>query len=91
MYRIGLVVVMLLGCSSDSDPHLGRADCEHLRDHLIEVRLEASAESGHRDAMRRALGEDFVQRCVADVSREQLACAMNATDRDKLRTCISER
>lgn len=80
-----LAVMMLLvaACSGDDGAASRQARCERLRDHVIDLRL-ASVQNvnveAHREAMRRALGDDFVTSCAATMSDKKLTCALSASD-----------
>jgi len=42
---------------------------------------------GHRAALTRALGDDYVASCVTILTTEQLACSLKAKDTDGLVSC----
>lgn len=89
---IGLIFIALTACAHDEP--VDRRSCEKLRDHLIDVRVTSDGAAGadaaqHRDAMKAALGDDFVDTCERSMSVEQLRCAMNARDLGATRDCSS--
>lgn len=87
---IGILFVTLTACTHDET--VDHRSCEKLRDHLIDVRVKSDGAAGadaaqHRDAMKAALGDDFVDSCERSMSAEQLHCAMNARDLGATRDC----
>jgi hypothetical protein len=88
MSRVLGIVCIAVACTVAACTHdetVDRRSCEKLRDHLIEVRVSSDGNAGadtaqHRDAMKTALGDDFLDNCERTMSVEQLHCAMNARD-----------
>lgn len=81
----GLVLVVMCAAGCAHDETVDRRSCEKLRDHLIDVRVSTDGKADadapqHREAMKAALGDDFVDNCERTMSVDQLHCAMRATD-----------
>lgn len=90
----GLVVMLAFaGCtSSDKSERATAAQCERVRDHLVELRVvgtQADA-SAHRDAIKDALGTRFTDECVATVDRGQIDCSLAAKDATSALSCIQK-
>jgi len=82
-----LLLVVSASCNGDEaeDVELAARPCTRLRDHLVDLRLEgvhgAAADlATHREAMRQALGDDFVAACEASMSVAAISCAATASD-----------
>ncbi|MFT3697711.1 MAG: hypothetical protein QM831_31520 [Kofleriaceae bacterium] len=45
----------------------------------------------HRAALKQALGDDFTDRCMKNVSADQLNCALAGTDGDSLERCLTKK
>jgi hypothetical protein len=87
-----------VSCSPDKPDS---AACERVRDHIVDIRVDAygSAKDAvggtitlepHRRALQRALGEGFIKRCVATMSPEQIHCAIDATTSEQAQVCMSD-
>lgn len=78
----------LTACSSDSEP-ISRKDCERLREHLIDVRMQSvtADQDQHRIALRSSLDDSFITSCVETNSAAYLQCALAAVDSDALLAC----
>ena len=66
--------------------------CERMRDHLIELRLADATEGNrdaHRVAMKRALGDEFVETCKRSTSASQRRCVFGAADAHAVTKCAS--
>jgi hypothetical protein len=84
------MLLTIAACSGDDGAASRQSRCERLRDHVIDLRLASVANvdvESHREAMRRALGGDFVASCVAQLSDTQLGCALSATDSTAVAAC----
>jgi hypothetical protein len=88
--RLCALLVALCACASESaEPaELTRKDCERLRDHLIELRMESvtADQEQHRMALRAAM-DGFVPRCQNETSTDQLQCGLLAKDSHALAGC----
>jgi hypothetical protein len=83
-------LLLVASCAASGDSRASRQQCEQLRDHLIDVKLAAATgvdKAGHREAMRSALGADYVARCAEAVTDGELECALKASDDDALQAC----
>jgi hypothetical protein len=83
------LVMAAVGCTASSGESVSRRDCVALRDHLVELRLEATStdRDQHRAAVQASLGEAFVGRCLDGVTREQLRCSLDAKSSQALSAC----
>jgi hypothetical protein len=81
-------LAVITACDSDSDA-VSRQDCERLRDHLIDVRMQSvtADQDQHRIALRSALDDSFITSCVESTDRSYLHCALAATSSDALLAC----
>jgi small lipoprotein (TIGR04454 family) len=88
-YWLGLVVALAAACGSGSSTQVSRRECEALRDHLVELRMQSSTvdREQHRAALQASLADEFVNRCLGEVSREQLRCTLAATDSQAVTAC----
>jgi hypothetical protein len=90
----GLVVVITLGscASSDKSERATAAQCERVRDHVIDLRLAGTQVDvqAHRDAIKDALGSRFTEECVATVDRAQIDCSLAAKDATSALSCIQQ-
>lgn len=79
-----LVGLGLASCAaSEDESETARKQCLALRDHLIQLRLEAANDKidvrAHRAALQQALGDKFVDQCRERPVKE-IRCALDATD-----------
>jgi hypothetical protein len=82
-----------LGGSSDREPApVGRGDCVRLRDRLAELRVDTAVTGSQRsamaDAFRHSMGDEFVDRCIAEVPRSQLDCTLKARSMGDATACV---
>ena len=91
MNRLLVLFALSAACGSSEPSEPDRATCERLRDHVVELRMYGEDNPAHRKALNQALGEDFVTECRKNTSRAEIACAMAATDLEKLRSCAQRR
>ncbi len=96
MSRVAWGLMLLMGCAGDAqdDGVATRKRCEKLRDHLVELRLaDASGidHAAHREAMQRALGDDFIGSCTSSLTPTQVTCALDAKDTASATSCSSSR
>jgi hypothetical protein len=96
MWRSLLILTVLGGCGGDEQDETDKPHslCEQLREHVIDVKLAAASQidlRAHHEAMRRALGNDFVTACKSKMSDAQVMCALNVSDSDALGKCVSGR
>lgn len=88
--KYGLVAVLVAAaCGAQSSESVSQRDCEALRDHIAQLRLQRVTDDldQHRAAFSAAIGESFVPRCVAEVSREQMRCSLDSRDAQALAAC----
>lgn len=78
----------LTACWSES-VEVSRKDCERLRDHLVELRMQSvtADHDQHLIAIRSSLDEDFVTTCVDGARASYIECALAAADSDGLGAC----
>lgn len=94
MRRIAAIalVVHAFACAADSsdESRPSTSACEKLREHVIDIRVAEVQQDrdAHREALRRALGKEFVGRCVEE-PRARYECEMKATSIDGLRNCTT--
>lgn len=91
LFLLSAALAALTSCSSDSDGVSGE-DCERLRSHLIDLRMESvTADRGqHRTALESALGPRFALACEQRMSMAELRCALAAKDAHELAACRSK-
>ncbi len=82
-----------VGCGADEEPESSpRATaCERLRDHLIDLRLADAKHvdrAAHRDAMKQAMGGDFLASC-AKLDGAEIDCAVDAPDTTTASACAT--
>jgi hypothetical protein len=91
-------MIVALACASSScgtgdETAATNRQCEQLRDHVVELRLDGvtvDAEK-HRATLRRAIGDDFIEKCTADLTRDQIRCGLGATDSKTALECTRDR
>lgn len=84
-----LLTIALASCSSDDAPPV--TSCERLREHLVTLRLADATgvdRKAHAEAMRSALGSDFVERCKESMSESEVKCVLKATDSTSASACV---
>ena len=80
-------------CGSGDETEAATArQCEQLRDHLVELRLQDASIDGakHRAAIRQSLGDGFIDTCTAQVTRDQIRCALAASDAPDALECTRD-
>jgi hypothetical protein len=90
MARLHVIVIamILAGCAGEQESPACR--CEKMRDHIVDLQLADTsgiARTKHRDAMRRALGPEFIENCQRSYSAAQVRCVLNATSKASARAC----
>lgn len=76
--------------STADDSELARTQrCEQIRNHLVDLRFDSTHVDVevHREAMRQALGDQFIERCVSKLTAEQIRCALAATESAQALRC----
>jgi hypothetical protein len=90
MHRAGLLVLIIQfsaachGGPADTDP-ADREQCEHLRSHVVDVRLADATGIDvrpHHEALEQALGEPFIADCMSTMTNAQVTCAIASTNLD---------
>ncbi len=94
MRRLLVLVIAVAGCNADD---VGAAEpaarpCAQLRDHVVDLRLVSAHGAPkdlatHREAMQRALGDDFVSSCEKSMSASQIECGTAAGDLAAVSAC----
>jgi len=83
------IAVLGAGCTED-EAELAQKRCSALRDHLIDLRLQAANDlvdvKAHRKALQQALGADFVVHC-RERPLEEIRCALSAKDTSSVAEC----
>ncbi len=81
-------------CSADDDGESStERRCTALRDHLVELRLADATgvdHDAHREAMKHALGDSFVESCKGSMTASEVSCALRASDADSAAACVEE-
>ena len=80
------------GSGKAGPPPVDEARCTELRDHLVELRLNASRTEDldrgqHRTALVAALGTGFVGQCVNFTTDKEANCILAATDEAAATRC----
>jgi hypothetical protein len=90
----GLTIVLVLiataiSCSSEDPREAAAEGCSALREHLLDLRLKGTHvhREAHREALKGALGDTFVERCAADLTVEQVRCALSADESTSAIAC----
>jgi hypothetical protein len=95
MKRWILFACVLSSCGGEEDEVEARAQqCEQVRDRLVDLRLSASQSSGkdyeqHRETMKQALGDGFLDACSKRISAGQAACVLEAKDSHAAAECLA--
>lgn len=86
---IAALVALLTACGAASNDPVSRQDCERLRDHVVELRMQSvTADRGqHRTALRATLDDTFISSCVESTTADHLKCVLAAKDSDSLVSC----
>jgi hypothetical protein len=81
-----------VGCASEDSSDALARDCRRLREHVIDLRLEGTRVdvAAHRKAISNALGEGFVERCAAQLTKAQVRCGIAANDSLAAMNCTRE-
>lgn len=85
-----LAVALTAACGSDAPERVGHAECERLRSHLVELRMETvtADHEQHRTAIHTSL-DPFVTTCPDSITSEQLRCSLSAGDFRALAACTT--
>lgn len=89
MRKILLVLIVVAACGNEQDNEVELTPCEQLREHLIDIRLADAVnvdKESHREAMRQALGRDFLSRC-SQLGDAAVTCALVAPDSASAAAC----
>ena len=87
---VAVAVAVLASCSAEDEVPAEGHPCERLREHMIDLRIEgtpAAEQAGHREVMRRALGDAFLETCATTMSPAQIRCALDARDSAAAASC----
>lgn len=90
-YLVVLALIASCGGDDDADAVARETPCERLRDHLIDLRLADAKhvdQAAHRDAMKQAMGGDFLASC-AKLDRAEIDCALDAPDATTASACAT--
>ena len=95
--RFAFLLVALVACSFDDTSEVERPipPCAELKAHLIDLRLEMATGTPdqliqHRQAMERALGDDFVASCEKNMNPAQITCALFAAGLQAAMACAAQ-
>jgi hypothetical protein len=83
-------VCLTIGCTSSNNIEVDRAHCTKLRDHLVDLRLQDATgvdRAAHRQAMKQALGDNFIASCTDRMTASQLTCGLVAKDLGAATSC----
>jgi hypothetical protein len=87
-----VTLAFVVGCDGDEDEaSLPLTPCEQLRDHLIDLRLADAVNvdnAAHHEALRTAMGSDFVASC-SKLGDGEIRCALQASDSTTAAACAS--
>jgi len=90
MWRL-VCLVLVAGCATGGgEGRAGPKQCEQLRERLIDNQLSVATgvdKNAHREALRSALGTDFITRCTETMTEDQVDCALKASDDTALQAC----
>lgn len=89
--RVALIL-LLSSCGGADEEESAGSECERVRDRLIQLKLaDASGvdEQAHRNAMKTALGDDFLEQCNTALSSAERDCVLNATDAATAQACAA--
>jgi hypothetical protein len=84
-----LTTLLGVGCGSSTESVSER--CHRVRDRLIqlEIPLTDGKRDVHAQAMRRAMGDQFMKRCTSSLSAAQHACVLEASDSRTAFACLT--
>ena len=92
---LALLLMLSAGCAAEDAPSAddARAACAQMRDHLIDLDVENVAvdREAPRAALERALGDGFVDECVAHRSAAAVTCAAHAGSLEVAAHCEGSR
>jgi hypothetical protein len=96
MKRWILFACVLSSCGGGEEDEIeARAQqCEQVRDRLVDLRLSASHTLGkdyeqHRETMKQALGDGFLDSCARSISGGQATCVLEAKDSQAAAECLT--
>lgn len=89
---IACVVAACGGETEEDDIVERQTPCMQLRDHTVELRMRTASGTPRemddlRAGFRRALGQDFLQSCEQNLSRQQIECSLQAADLNGMSAC----
>lgn len=81
-------IAALVACGGEAE-EVTRRDCERLREHLIDMRMESvtADRDQHRAALEAVIGPSFIDGCREQISSVQLRCSLAAADTSALAAC----
>lgn len=91
--RIFVVAVILAsaGCTQDAE-EVAAQRCKQLREHLVDLRVQAmpaiEGQEAHRAALQQAIGDEFIDTC-RKLPASSVECALNASDSAAAGACTS--
>lgn len=83
-------LLLIASCAANGDARAEVRHCEQLRDRLVENQLAVTTgvdKAAHRDALRSALGADFVERCTQTMTEDEVDCVLKASSESAIRNC----
>jgi hypothetical protein len=91
---LALAAVLATGCATDNrvPDEVTVAQCEALREHMLQVRLRSAtvtpnAAARHRENLRETSSAS-IEWCTSHVSANQIRCAMQANSPAALENCL---
>ena len=86
-------VFVLVACGGEEEDSVVKR-CQRVRDRIIDLRLESASKvdrSAHREAMREALGSEFINSCSQAMTAKQRQCVLDARDLASATACTTAR
>ena len=91
---IAAIAAALAGCGDEPS----KDDCEKLLDHMIDVEITAAGTDSitpemkadiakQKHELRAYLGQEFVKKCVNELPRSHVDCALNARTKADVAAC----
>jgi hypothetical protein len=92
-WAVWLTLGAATACGGSDALEVDRSTCEHLRAHVVDLRLADLGKldvdvAAHRTAIQNALGEGFVLSCMQTIDVTQMKCALGAADSASASACL---